>query len=226
MQVTPYKHPNCPATAIVPLVIEPPVIEPPVTPRTKIIINTIYNDLEKLQSQFGRFEVFGKFQAEHWVTALETYLINQYPSADEICDHFYAFLDPVQFSDWFFGQNSTIWNDLKQGFLTKAREIEFDHQQMVVMKQSDFKNHLLNAAPNDQKLKIEFTNHSLRTYLKEKLKIIFLVYPNIPKSDAVAIALSLMDDNDVAKRFRSRIRKNIDLSALLSYADYEDGKKN
>lgn len=192
---------------------------------SKIVINTIYNDLEKLQAQFGRFTVFGKFQAEHWITAFEAYLINEYPSVDEICSHFYAFLDPDQFSNWFFGQSSTTWKALKEAFLEKSRDIEFDHQLMVIQSQSIFKESLLKASPNDQKLRTNLNDRPLHTYLKEKFKIIMLVYPNIPKPEVIAIAISLIGDKETAKRVRSRLRKNIDMSALLSYAKYEDERK-
>ena len=118
-------------------------------PVRRIIINSIFNDLELLQKQFGRFIVFGRVDAEHWAAAFEAYLQHNYHSVDEICAHFHAFLDDSQFSSWYFSLKDETWSTLKVKFLEKARSIEFQYQTLCIEKQGGFSKRCLELQPGN-----------------------------------------------------------------------------
>lgn len=196
--------------------------QPPALPAKKIIINSIYNDLDFLQNQVGRFRVFGKFDPEHWVSCFETVLRERYSNIDEVCSHFHFFVDPEQFSAWYFGQTATTWVDLRKGFLEKASEIELELRELAIMKQTDFVEKVKKLRKDDNKLLTEFTNYPITTFIRVKLQLLLLVYPKMPRAHYLQMAISMLDDKTRIKRFHLKVGRKADVATLLTYAKYED----
>ena len=194
---------------------------------SKIILNTIYNDLEDLKAKFGRFRVFnGKHDAEHWASCLETFLINTYSNVNEICSHFHFFIEESEFSQWFFGLNVSEWSKLKVEFLKKAAEIEFEQRAMAVMKQTEFLEKLKVLKKDDSKFLNQLDKQPITTFLRHKVQLLLLVYPGMPKTYYGQFAVSLLSDDAQSKRFSATVSRKADLSTLISYANYEDSSNN
>ena len=196
------------------------------TATTKILINSIYNDLEDLQQKFGRFRVFdGRCDAEHWASCLETSLKASYSNVNDICSHFHFFIDQSQFGNWFFGLSVNSWANLKEEFLSKASEIEFDYRAMAIAKQDDFVVKLRELKKNDSNFLAELTKEPITNYFRAKIRLFLMVYPRMPKSHYIQLAVSLLSDDEMAKRFSAKISRKADMFTLISYAKYEDSSK-
>ena len=189
----------------------------------------MFEDLEEIQKVFGKYFVFNstivkgkstKIEASEFVGSIRNHLLSKNFDPTEFIGYFYKVLDRQLFS-WYFSLDSSAkadWKTFSKAFTEEVHRIENNSMEMIHLDLTDF-NKKIQTDSNKSKI----SSYPTYCYLIEKIKLIKLVYPNMPLEYCVSMAVCLLKDGQKIAKYRPLIN---DLDALLFLAKHDDTTKS
>jgi hypothetical protein len=101
---------------------------------------SIYNDLNELKKEFGKYTIFRSGSPEIFIDKIENYLKSKYGKPDIIIAQFFLFIDKDLY-DWYFKLDNitrSSFDLFKSSFIDEIKRLEYNYYELVDMKKDEF----------------------------------------------------------------------------------------